>query len=198
VSKNNVCFFFFHELCDRALGTADFIAIAGTFDTVVVAGIPVMTGLTQGRNVMRRFISLIDVLYDHNVKVICSAEAEPQELYVPSSHTTEVTATEQVYASYMQGVATHRNKDHSGYVYGDRSSRGGTSTTVLASGGSSGRVHTSLGNNHIEWSATGLVGVCLADLSASAKREDEEFAFARTVSRLLEMQSAEYHNRRRK
>ena len=200
--KNNTCFFFFHELCDRALGTADFIAIADTFDTVVVADIPIMSGLTQGRNVMRRFISLIDVLYDHNVNLICSAAAEPQELCIPSGSAREVSATEQMYAAYMQGVATESNRiAPSGNVSSrdsDNMDRGrGTSTTkVLGSGGSSGRVHTSLGNSDIEWSATGLVGVCLADLSASA-REDEEFAFARTVSRLLEMQSVEYNGRRK-
>lgn len=69
----------FEELCDRPLGASDYLAIAGVCHTVLIAGVPVM-GQDQ-RNAAKRFITLIDVFYDHGVKTVISAAAEPQALY---------------------------------------------------------------------------------------------------------------------
>jgi len=71
--------FSFAELCARPLGANDFLHIAHTFHTVLIDGIPVFTNVT--RDVTRRFINLIDTLYDRRVCLIASAAAEPADLY---------------------------------------------------------------------------------------------------------------------
>ena len=72
--------FAFDDLCRQPLGAADYIEIARQFHTVFLAGVPVMEA--RRRNEARRFVNLIDVLYDHGVNLICSAEGPPDRLYV--------------------------------------------------------------------------------------------------------------------
>jgi len=71
--------FFFHDLCEQPLAAGDYLRIAHEFHTVILDRIPVM-GFEQ-RNAAKRFIILIDTLYDHAVKLIASAEADPDALY---------------------------------------------------------------------------------------------------------------------
>jgi len=72
--------FSFADLCEKPLGARDYLAIAGRFSTVFIDHVPV---LGEGkRNEAKRFILLIDTLYDHHVRLVVSAEAGPQELYV--------------------------------------------------------------------------------------------------------------------
>lgn len=71
--------FSFDELCRNPLGARDYLAIAERFDTLVVDRIPVM-GQAQ-RNEAKRFILLIDTLYDQRLRLIASAEAAPDQLY---------------------------------------------------------------------------------------------------------------------
>ncbi|MFA5949114.1 MAG: cell division protein ZapE [Hyphomicrobium sp.] len=71
--------FAFADLCERPLGSLDYLHIAHAFHTVIIEGIPVMT--PDRRNEARRFIHLIDTLYDHGICLIASAEAEPGLLY---------------------------------------------------------------------------------------------------------------------
>lgn len=71
--------FSFHDLCELPLGAADYLRIAREFHTVVLGHVPVMRYET--RNAAKRFIALIDTLYDNCVKLIASAEAAPHDLY---------------------------------------------------------------------------------------------------------------------
>ncbi|TPI66432.1 AFG1 family ATPase [Mesorhizobium sp. B3-1-3] len=71
--------FSFADLCEKPLGARDYLAIAGRFSTVFIDHVPV---LGEGmRNEAKRFILLIDTLYDHRMRLVMSAAAPPQGLY---------------------------------------------------------------------------------------------------------------------
>jgi cell division protein ZapE len=76
----HVARFSFMELCGRPLGSADYIALAESFHTIFIDAIPVMP--QHMRNEAKRFINLIDTLYDQHVKLVASADAAPTELYI--------------------------------------------------------------------------------------------------------------------
>ncbi|MEZ2329840.1 cell division protein ZapE [Mesorhizobium sp. RCC_202] len=71
--------FTFADLCEKPLGARDYLAIAGRFSTVFIDHVPV---LGEGkRNEAKRFILLIDTLYDHHMRLVVSAAAPPEGLY---------------------------------------------------------------------------------------------------------------------
>jgi cell division protein ZapE len=71
--------FSFADLCQQPLGTLDYLALAHKFHTLFIDGIPIL-GSGQ-RDVARRFVNLIDTLYDSRVGLVVSAAAEPDALY---------------------------------------------------------------------------------------------------------------------
>ena len=79
LASMGVARFDFAELCDRPLGTLDYLHIAHAFHTVIIDAIPRLSA--ERRDVARRFINLIDTLYDARVSLVASAEAEPAALY---------------------------------------------------------------------------------------------------------------------
>ncbi len=80
---DGVARFSFDDLCRRPLGSADYLAIAERFHTIIVDHIPTLR--PDERNEARRFITLVDALYDMKVKLIASAEAEPADVYPAAS-----------------------------------------------------------------------------------------------------------------
>jgi cell division protein ZapE len=78
-AARGVARFDFADLCIAPLAAPDYLAIAREFHTVLIDHIPVMG--ENMHNVARRFVVLIDTLYDEGVKLICSAAAAPGELY---------------------------------------------------------------------------------------------------------------------
>lgn len=78
-SSKGVAFFQFDELCKEEYGAAEYNAIAANFHTVFISGIRKMD--SKQRDQSRRFITLIDELYNAHVKLICSAEGKPHELF---------------------------------------------------------------------------------------------------------------------
>jgi len=71
--------FSFDELCATALGAHDYLALGQHFHTVILSGIPALG--PEKRNEARRFVILIDVLYDNGVKLVASAETEVEQIY---------------------------------------------------------------------------------------------------------------------
>ena len=78
-SLKGVAVFSFKRLCSEARGAADYLAIARRFHTLIVVGIPVLT--REMRNEAARFVTLVDALYEHRVKLLAAADAEPANLY---------------------------------------------------------------------------------------------------------------------
>ncbi|XP_064191109.1 AFG1 like ATPase a isoform X1 [Anguilla rostrata] len=70
----------FEELCDRPLGASDYLEISRLFDTIFIRHIPLLT-LNQ-KTQARRFITLIDTLYDHKVRVVILAEMPLGSIFV--------------------------------------------------------------------------------------------------------------------
>jgi cell division protein ZapE len=79
-ASGGVARFSFDDLCRQPLGGSDFLAIAQRFHTVLIDHIRIMS--RDQRNEAKRFINLIDTLYDQRVKLIASAEAEPDALFL--------------------------------------------------------------------------------------------------------------------
>jgi cell division protein ZapE len=78
-SADGVAWFTFGELCRANLGAADYLALATLYHTVILSDVPVLS--PAERDAAKRFVTLIDALYEHKVTLICSAAAIPQELY---------------------------------------------------------------------------------------------------------------------
>lgn len=87
----DVARFGFDDLCVKALGAADYEAIAQEFTTVLMDDIPQLS--PEKRNEAKRFVTLVDTLYEHKVKLICSAAAAPDALYPTGDGSFEFART---------------------------------------------------------------------------------------------------------
>jgi len=90
-SLKGVAVFSFKRLCGEARGAADYLAIAQRFHTIIIVGIPVMSRAM--RNEAARFVTLIDALYEHRVKLLAAADAEPAGLYPEGDGSFEFART---------------------------------------------------------------------------------------------------------
>ncbi len=79
-AAKGVAWFSFHQLCEQPLAAADYLKVAHEFHTLLLDHIPVMD--FARRNEAKRFIILIDTFYDNAVKLVASAAAEPDQLYL--------------------------------------------------------------------------------------------------------------------
>jgi len=86
-----VAFASFDPLCTKALGAADYLALARTCHTLVLDGVPVLG--PDKRNEARRFVTLIDALYEHRAKLVMAAEADPENLHPAGDHSFEFKRT---------------------------------------------------------------------------------------------------------
>jgi len=86
-----VAVFSFRKLCSEARGAADYLAIARRFHTVILVGIPRLG--PENRNEAARFVALIDALYEHKVKLLAAADAEPGDLYAAGDGVFEFQRT---------------------------------------------------------------------------------------------------------
>ena len=161
VGETGAVRFDFADLCGQSLGPADYLTLASTFHTLILDKVPVLTLLKK--NEARRFITLLDALYECRCKLLINAAARPESLFFPDAATatdddllwTEAYTKAQLDMStpYRPNVASYtgRNKDEMVVSVVDRP-------------------------------------VDASKLSAFTG-EDERFAFRRAVSRLYEMPS---------
>ena len=74
-----VAFFSFGDLCSIPLGAGDYLLLAKRFRSIIISDVPVMT--SQNQDLARRFMVLIDALYESKAHLIMSAAADPTNLY---------------------------------------------------------------------------------------------------------------------
>eukprot|EP00850_Spirogloea_muscicola_P011149 SM000068S20581 [mRNA] locus=s68:378953:382507:+ [translate_table: standard] len=179
--RRDVARFSFHELCGSPVGAADYLTLTMHFRAVIVDRVPWL-GDALAENETRRFVTLVDCLYEHNTILVVSASVPLEKLFLADPAHEALTTS----------VATPCGDKG----YGDVEDEAAISMCVLGEGGSSGRSTTTI--NDVEWSATGLVGASLAQLQAyqaGPKRINYtfvRFASRRTLSRLFEMQGDRY------
>lgn len=111
--------FEFGDLCDKPLGSLDYLRLAHEFHTILIDGIPVLG--PARRNEARRLINLVDTLYDNRVCLIASAEAEPDALYPEgdgaehfqrtASRLTEMRSEAYLRAKHGGGARQHQEEE---------------------------------------------------------------------------------------
>ncbi len=79
VYDNAIGIFTFRDICETALGPADYLAIAQRCDTIILTGIPKLAA--EKRNEAKRFVTLVDALYEHKVELLCTAAVPAEQIY---------------------------------------------------------------------------------------------------------------------
>lgn len=88
---DNIALLSFSELCAQPLGSADYLKLAQHFNTIIISDIPKLSA--EKRNEAKRFVILIDTLYEHKVQLICTAEVPIQALYTEGDGAFEFKRT---------------------------------------------------------------------------------------------------------
>lgn len=91
ITAGGVARFTFDQLCRQAFGAEDYIALTHHYHTVFLDDVPVLSN--EDRNELKRFMTLVDILYDWDCRLIVTAEAEPQKLYIGHDHAEEFLRT---------------------------------------------------------------------------------------------------------
>jgi len=78
-AAKGVAWFQFDALCRKPLGAGDYLAIAMHFHSILIDGVPRLA--PEERNEARRFLTLVEALYEHRVHLICAAADQPDRLY---------------------------------------------------------------------------------------------------------------------
>ncbi|KAI0358524.1 hypothetical protein OH77DRAFT_1420920 [Trametes cingulata] len=170
-SADDVCKFTFSELCDESLGPADYITLASRYRTFIITAIPILK--LSAKNQARRFISLIDALYEARCRIICQAEAPPEQLFFPDAPPESPAAKS------------------------ERDGRPAEEVDVMMAEavGETQEVYrpniASYDAPNMERERTPTAALALDKLSIFSGK-DEQFAFKRALSRLLEMTSESY------
>ncbi|GFQ04919.1 lactation elevated protein 1 [Phtheirospermum japonicum] len=123
-SCNGVARFTFEFLCGQPIGAADYIAIAKTYHTVFISDIPAMS--MSIRDKARRFITLIDELYNHHCCLYCSAAASIDDLFQGTEDGT-LFDLERQFETEIEGTKLRRDVMAEGSV-----SSGGTTTGIIS------------------------------------------------------------------
>ena len=90
-AARGVAYTSFAELCEKPRGAEDYLALARDFHTIVLDGVPRLKA--DRRNEAKRFMTLIDALYEHRCNLIMAADADPPDLYREGTHAFEFERT---------------------------------------------------------------------------------------------------------
>jgi len=161
-STGKTALFHFNELCKKSLGSADYITIANRYNVIFITDIPKMK--LKQKEEARRFITLIDELYNHKIRLICLAEVPPEKLFITPEE-AEKERIEDFEISTLEReiwdeLRTGRKK-----------------------------LNNRAANQKSLWSKVNLHE---DDVDSLLTGQEEVFMFKRAVSRLLEMQTPAY------
>lgn len=158
---NDRCAWFdFSELCYQPLGAADYVSLCRRFPVLIMDRVPQLDA--NHLNEARRFVTLIDACYESRTRLVLAAQVPLDELFVDFEAQVEsIDGDEELFVS----------------------EKGGSSSSFATT-----MIRTKEGE-YLEWSATGRIGVSLAQLSAA---NDLAFSFRRAASRLVEMGGKEW------
>ncbi len=158
---NDRCAWFgFSELCYQPLGAADYISLCERFPVLIMDGVPQLDA--NHLNEARRFVTLIDACYESRTRLVLAAQVPLDQLFVDFEAHVE-------------------SNDGDGELI--VTDKGGNSSSFATT-----MIRTKKGEVY-EWSATGRIGVSLAQLSSA---NDLAFSFRRAASRLVEMGGKEW------
>jgi protein AFG1 len=160
----------FQDLCNQPLGAADYLAICNRYPVLIVDNVP---QLNESRfNQARRFVTLIDTLYESKTRLVLASQVPLDQLLVDFDVTVDETHNDGDEEIAAEGIE-HKNLEEDMFVKGEGGSSSSAATTMIRTK-----------DGEVEWSATGRIGVSLAQLSAV---RDVSFSFQRAESRLVEM-----------
>lgn len=90
-AAEGVAFMDFDDMCAKPLGPGDYLAVARRFHTVILKDIPKLG--PHNRDVAKRFVTLVDALYEAKTNLVCSAAVAPNELYTEGDGAFEFERT---------------------------------------------------------------------------------------------------------
>lgn len=171
---DSICLVSFSELCEKERGASDYHALARGFHTICVYDIPKMS--KESHNSARRFITLIDELYNAQAQLVCVAEAPPLELFksLELNDKCDDTSGAQHFAGEVD--------DDSQITSGGKYSRNHETSKVSLK-------LSDQGNDKITFGQQEELSVIESEL---ASIQELSFAFQRAASRLVEMNSSNY------
>jgi protein AFG1 len=191
--------FTFNELCLLPLGAADYLTLSEHYKIIIIEDIPKLD--SSKYNEARRFVTMIDTLYESTTlnKLVLSAEVPLDELFVEFDVTVETNDGDEETILTDTGAVLVKDEEieeEEIAVIGEGGSSSSSSTTTIrtksksksSSNNKSSTNDTTMVDDtdtvDVEWSATGRIGVSLAQLSSV---KEVVFSFRRAESRLYEM-----------
>ena len=90
-AAHNVARFSFSDLCECPLGAGDYLELGEHFGTIIIDGVKALG--PENRDVARRFVTLVDALYECRTVLICSAETAPEAIYTGDDWSFEFSRT---------------------------------------------------------------------------------------------------------
>jgi peroxisome-assembly ATPase len=164
VGSSGAAKFDFSDLCIRNIGPADYITIASTFPIIIIDNVPILT--LAKKNEARRFITLLDALYECRVKLLIRAVSPPETLFFPDADVSvheDLLWTESYTKAHLDMTTPYRPN-----------------------------ISTYTGENVIERNVPLVDRPVDSSKLTAFTGEDERFAFRRAVSRLFEMPSKKW------
>ena len=190
--NSTVAQFSFPQLCETNVGAADYIALVQKYKYILLTDIPIM--YFHQREKIRRFITFLDVAYEHHTRLIMQADADPLTLF--RAPTTEMVAgvpsdSAEVPMPEFEGIATKDNSQTQAQATPANTTADAATSSTSSSTPAPSSSSSPSSSIPSPVPAKSTLGLTSAATTAGAKY-DEQFASSRAISRLIEMSSKEY------